>query len=178
MEVLAFYEELKLNLPSSNGAIRKKWAQEISYHKYDFSVLSKLLLEDVKIASRFAWLLTDLGELDSGLLSKNLPYLLQLSKNITQFNFKQSFANYWLTVGVPKQNEALALGWLFTWLNAAEVNVTIKSRAIIVLFQLTTFHPEIRNELIVSIENQLNKHTSNFDKRSIKVLESLRKIEG
>ncbi|MFT5513430.1 MAG: hypothetical protein ACI8SE_001837 [Bacteroidia bacterium] len=75
--------------------------------------------------------------------------------------------------GIPEKNEAKAINLLFSWLQSDSTNVTIKSRAILVLFALTKKYPDLKNELRLSISDQLYKYTEDFAKRSRKILDEL-----
>ena len=74
---------------------------------------------------------------------------------------------------VGDQNEARAIDLLFSWLQSANTNVTTKSRALLVLFRLTKKYPELRNELKICIEEQMDRYTVDFAKRAKKILNEL-----
>jgi hypothetical protein len=75
--------------------------------------------------------------------------------------------------GVPAENDSEAIDLLFKWLLSKETNVTIKSRSLHVLFKLSKKYPEIKNELKFCIEDQMDKYSNDFRKKSIKILREL-----
>lgn len=168
-----FYFDLENGLAHSSSAERINWATQIINHNIDLRKLCTVLKSEEKTATRFAWLLSEIGELSPVTLFHELPFLLKISKEINHFNFKESFANYWRISGIPEENEAEANELLFVWLQSASISVTIKSRAILVLYELTKKYPKLKNELRVGIEMQKGKYTKDFAKRSQKVLEKL-----
>jgi hypothetical protein len=94
-----------------------------------------LLGEDQKLATRFCWLLSDLGTLNPKILQSQLPFLLDYCKsNYPQY--KTAFASFWYWVGVPKENEGEAIHFLFDFLLDRNSNITLKSRSMVVLFSL------------------------------------------
>lgn len=169
-----FYEELESFLPTSTAAQRKKWVTTILENEIAIKDLSELLKGDPKIATRFLWLLSELGELSPNALFKELPFLLDLSDELDP-KYKTSFANYWLIAGVPTENEGKAIDVLFQWLLSTEINVTIKSRSFLVLFKLTKKYPELKNELKLCLMDQMDKYTDDFKKRAGKLLIKLEK---
>jgi hypothetical protein len=173
MTFAQFYTELEHQLPQSTGADREKWAEVILENNFKILELSKLIESDTKVASRFLWLLTGLGMLHAPTLFQALPYLWEQSRHVTHVDMKKSFANYWRFCGVPAENEAEAIDLLFHWLQSAETNVTIKSRALFVLYDLTAKYPELKNELQLCIKDQLQKNTNDFDQRALKILRKL-----
>lgn len=164
-----FYKELKSSLPTSTAEKRKIWATAIIEKNIDIKYLSKLLMCEQKIAIRFLWLLSELGTINPNKLLIELPFLLDLCDDLNPV-YKKAFANYWLIVGVPMENEGQAIDLLFQWLLSADTNVTIKSRSILVLFKLTKKYPELKNELKICLQDQMDKHSHDFKKRASKIL--------
>lgn len=169
-----FYNELRTDLSTSSVAQRKVWASVIVGKDLDLKDLSMLLHCDQKTALRYSWLLTEVGELNSTKLLAELPYLFNLREKIDHFNFIESFATYWLISGIPLENESKAIDLLFQWIISSQINVTTKSRAIKVLKGLTEKYPELINELTICLEDQIDKHSKDFEKKSIKVLSRLK----
>ena len=168
-----FYRELENSLAESNAQERTRWATIIVSEDLAIKDLSQLLQCKGKVARRFAWLLSDIGVIKPGKLFIELPFLFELSDEINQFNFQECFASYWLISGVPAENEARAIDLLFAWLQSAEANVTLKSRSLSVLFNMTKKYPELKNELKHCLEEQIDKNTKVFKKKSTKILEKL-----
>ncbi len=168
-----FYEKLKHSLPVSTGKDRKELAKIIATEHYNIERLSDLLFEKPKIASRFIWLLSDFGEVSPSELHKALPFLLKRCLTLKTIDYKISFANYWLIAGIPEENEAQAIDLLFSWLQDPKVNVTTKSRALFVLVKLTDKYPDLKYELRLCLEDQLEKNTKSFKTRAEKVLKTL-----
>jgi len=169
-----FYEELKTELPTSLAIQRKRWAFFIIENKIDIKALSILLQSDKKTGLRYAWLLSEIGQLNADSLFAELPYLLKLSEQIDHFYFIESFATYWLIAGVPNENESQAIELLFGWVLSNEINVTTKFRALQVLVQLCNKFPELKNELFICLEDQEGKQSKDFEKKIKKVLIELK----
>lgn len=169
-----FYKELEFSLATSTGEKRKIWAATIIEKDIDIKDLSKLLECERKIAIRFLWLLSDIGILNPNKLFAELPFLFELCENLNPI-YKTSFASFWLYVGVPFENEGKAIDLLFHFLLSNDTNVTIKSRALLVLFKLTKKYPELKNELKLCLKDQMGKYTTDFEKRVTKILIELEK---
>ena len=168
------YKELKYSLATSTGEKRKIWARTIIEKNIDIKYLSKLLKCEQKIANRFLWLLSDIGIINPNKLLDELPFLFDLCKDLNPL-YKTSFASFWMYCGIPKENEGKAIDLLFDFLVSKDTNVTIKSRALFVLFKLTKKYPEIKNELILCINDQMDKYSIDFKIRSTKILNELDK---
>ncbi len=168
-----FYKELESFLPKSNAEKRKMWATTIIEEDIDIKYLSELLKCEQRIAIRFQWLLSEIGGLNPNKLFIELPYLLDQFKSLTPIH-QTHLATLWHIVGVPTENEAIAINLLFQWIISPDTNVTIKSRSLLVLVTLTKKYPELKNELIFCLENQMDKHTNDFKKRTNKLLIKLK----
>ncbi len=167
-----FYKELESSLPSSTEVERRIWANTIIEKDIDLKHLSNLLKGEPKIASRYLWLLSDIGIFNPNKLFTALPYLFDLCNQLDPI-YKRSFASFWLYAGVPIENEGAAVELLFQLLISTETNVTIKARAMLVLFKLTEKYPELKNELKLCLKDQMDKYSVSFKKRVIKVLNKL-----
>lgn len=168
-----FFNLLEKELALSDTNKRLEWVNYIISNNIPIKDLSSLLFKEKKVAIRFSWLLSELGTIAPNILLLELPSLLVLSKDVNQFNFTESFANYWNIVGVPIINEAEALEMLFTWLKSTSINVTIKSRCVLVLYNLTKKYPDLKNEFKLCLEDQIDKYSKDFEKRSLKILSKL-----
>lgn len=168
-----FYSELEFSLPKSTEEQRQTWAATIIEQDLDLRDLSRLLFCEKKVATRFLWMLSGIGMKSQSKLFEALPFLLELSGKLEPA-YQTAFANYWLIAGVPPENEAQAIDLSFQWLMNPGITVTIKSRALFVLFKLTKKYPELKNELVLCLEDQLDKHSKDFRKRALKVLNELR----
>lgn len=164
-----FLKELKSSLPKSSFEQREMWAAFILEKKINLKNLSELLKCEKEIATKFLWMLSDIGILSPNKLLKVLPYLLNLCNTLNQ-DYKTSFASFWLYAGIPLENEGEAIDLLFQFLVSPKANVTVKSRSILVLFNLTKKYPELKDELKLCLKDQLDKHTKAFDKRVLKIL--------
>jgi len=167
-----FYRELEISLPKSTEEQRRNWAKTIVEHDLDLKELSQLLSCEPKIASRFLWLLSDVAIHGPDKLYAALAFLLKLCKK-EHPDYLLSFASYWRMVGVPEENEAEAIDLLFQWLLSADVNVTMKSRSALALFELTKKYPDLKEEFRLCLEDQKRKYSKDFEKRVGKILDNL-----
>lgn len=167
-----FYKELESFLLTSSAAKRRVWATTIIENDIDIKDLSNLLKGEPKIATRFLWLLSEIGTYNANKLLDALPFLLDLSDKLNPI-YKQAFASFWHIVGVPPENEGRAIDLLFQLLLSGDVNTTTKSRAIWVLFNLTKKYPELKNELKLCLADQRGKYSVDYDKRVTKILKAI-----
>lgn len=159
------FHELKILLPNSSGRERFKWAQTIVQQEIDLVRLAGLLEDEYQVSSRFLWLLSEIGLLDPEKLHDFLPTVLKKIRQTNHKNVEASLAKFWLLSGVPPQNESEAITLLFTWIQSNQVNVTGKSRSMQVLYKLSKKYPELTTELKSCLEYQVDKHSTNYQKK-------------
>ena len=169
----AFYTELAAHLPTAYSEQRTKWVSKIISDQLSLCALSSLLLEDKKVAIRYLWLMSDVGLKQPSVLREHLPCIFDFFHAHQLVHYLPQFASYWRIVGVPAPHEAIAIDYLFLWLNASSSNVTTKSRALDVLFGLTQKHPDLYPELCASIKGQMNRYSPSFRRRCEKMLLAL-----
>ncbi len=167
-----FYKELEFSLYKSSMEQRKAWVNTIIEKDMDLKYLSKLLMGEQKIATRFLWLLSEIGLSNPTQLFRELPYLFNLCDGLNPV-YKTSFANYWLIAGIPPEQESAAINLCFHWLLSADTNITIKSRAIWVLQKLIKKYPDLKNELKLCLEDLSDKYSKDFQKRVNKIVAEL-----
>lgn len=164
-----FYQELELFLPTSSAEQRRKWSATIIEKDIDLKELSQLLKGEPKMATRFLWLLSELGTIHPNRLFVELPFLLEFCEPLNPV-YKRPFASFWHITGVPEANEGQAIDLLFQWVLSTDTNVTIKSRSIWVLVKLLKKYPELKDELILCLKDQMDKYSKDFKKRVAKIL--------
>jgi hypothetical protein len=163
------YKELESQLLTSTYAQRKSWAAAIIEKDLDLKCLSGLLKSEYKIAIRCLWFLTEIGQLNKEKLYTELPYFYEVCRDLNS-KYMESFASFWLAVGVPPEQEAIAIELLFRFLQSAHINRTVKSRAMLVLFELTKKYPELKNELRICLAGLADNYSKDFKKRVNRIL--------
>lgn len=167
-----FYRELESSLATSTGEQRKNWAATIIEKDLSLEALTPLLQNDQKVASRFLWLLSDVGISSPDKLRAELPVLFDVCERLHP-DYKNAFASFWLYAGVPAENEGQAIDLLFNLIQSNDTNITIKSRALLVLSGLAKKYPELKNELRICIDDQCDNYSNDFRKRAIKIRKEL-----
>jgi len=167
------FHDLSKRLAGSSFDDRRVWAREITAQKDTLEKLLPLLFGDKKTAYRFSWLLSDVGETDKDALLNVLPYLFENRQKVTAKDFEQQFVKYWRICGVPEVHKGAAIDMMFSFLVDPKVNTHIKTISLTVLHRLCDEYPELKNELKLCIEDQLDHSTVSFNKTANKILSEL-----
>lgn len=167
------YKELVEELPSSIHAHRVLWAKAIVEQQVQLHDLIALLGEEHKVSYRFLWLLSNVGDREPQRLFNFLPELFNSRSAYPQFDYTPAFCKYWHLVGIPEEQEAAAMELCFGWLNDPKAKVSFKYYSMWVLHKLLSKYPELKSELIASLERQLEGNTATFSKQAGKILNQL-----
>ncbi|MES2556275.1 MAG: hypothetical protein V4604_09000 [Bacteroidota bacterium] len=156
----------------SDGNLRK-WARYISENNVDLKDLLCLLDEDRFTAMRFLWLTGGLVEFDPERVAPVIPCFFAKRQTINVPNYDRSLAKFFSFAGIPEEIEGEVTDALFQWILDPKVITTTKTFAVLALYNQTQKYPDLKNELRIVIEDQLDKNGVSFEKRAGKVLLSL-----
>lgn len=149
-----FYQILVAQLSASTGTDRVAWAKYIVTELVDLQTLSQLLYADKKTATRYAWLLSDVGMADAAMLRALLPYLFEQRANTNAQKFEQQLVKYWRIAGVPVAQQGTAIDMMFGWLADPKESTHIKTISLDVLQVLIKEYPELGQELKLILATQ------------------------
>src|SRR5688572_13229585 len=149
----------------------RAWAKYIVENNIALADLTGLLDSEKPIPMRFSWLIGGLCELKPEVVFPAIPYFFSKRHAIQFPNFDRSLAKMFYLAGIPESLEGEAIDELFGWLMDANISVSTKHYALLALYNFTNKHPELRQELITVIEDQLDKNSAAWKKHAGKVLE-------
>lgn len=167
---------LNQSLKTSTETQRVAWAKQIVDEGVDVKELAdRFLYGERTTAMRFSWLLSGVGIYNPPTLFSVLPYLFEKREQTSIKDFRYQFVKYWSIAGIPTENIGEAINLLFSWLNAGDTNVSTKTHAMQNLYNLCNTYPDLKNELVSCIENEIDKTSISFRTRAAKILVELKK---
>lgn len=167
-------EQLRLSFKEDDSdANLRKWARAISENNIDLKDLLGLLDEDRFTAMRFLWMIGGLVEFDPERVAPAVPYFFSKQHTIKVPNYDRSLAKFCWLAGIPEEIEGEVVDALFQWILDPKVITTTKTFAVQALYNQTQKYPDLKNELRIVIEDQLDKNGSSFEKRAGKILAEL-----
>jgi hypothetical protein len=152
----------------------RKWGTYICANDIPLSTLLELLDDDRFTTSRFLWMTGGIVEIDPERVKPVVPYFFEKRTVVTVPNYDRSLAKFLWLAGVPEEIEAEAIDALFRWILDPKVITTTKTYAALALQKLVSKHPDLKNELKLVLEDQLDKNGVSFQKRVGKILRELK----
>ncbi len=164
-EILADY--------SKDNALRI--ADHIGYNKERFADLMKVVLEtDGRLQQRAYWIMNFCVEAHHDLIDPYFEVLMaQLSKPVHNA-VKRNITRVFQFVPIPIKFESKLLDICFSLLADPKEHVAVRANSMTILERLTMKYPELKNELILILEEGMEHASVGFAaraKRTIKHLE-------
>lgn len=155
---------------------RQYWAKYLVKHQVPMRSLLPLLDEEHPIGMRFTWLFGDIVLLDKQLLAPIVAPCFARRNEITFPGYKRTLTKLLCLVGVPEALEGTVVDELFQWTLDPKIKVAVKVFAIDTIAQLAEKYPELKEELLIVIEDQWDKNSVAFKARARQVRKRLEKI--
>ncbi len=176
-KIADFKKELCTSLiENRSGDNRKKLAKYILDHNIPLVELKDLILAERTLAMRFSWLLGDICAINSAAINEILTFLFKQRDQVNFQNFDRSLAKFFWVIGIPEEIEGEGIDELFKWLFDQKINVATKVYSISALLEVTKKYPDLKNELYLAIEDQIDKTSIAFRVRARQVLLKLKDL--
>ncbi len=170
-------KEIIQNIGTSMSSYRYALAKQIIDEAIPLSGLMDILLEDHPISTRFSWLLGDISDQCPEKSREILIGCYELSPEVRIKNFDRTIAKQAMLCGknIPENIEGEIVDKLFDWLIDPKISVSTKNNCLFALEKICQKYPELKEELIASVNDQLDLNTKNFRTRAEKLLARLAK---
>jgi hypothetical protein len=167
-------EQLRIAFKEDDAdASLRKWGKYICENDVKLDTLLELLHGDRFTTLRFLWMTGGIVEIDPERVAPVIPYLFAKRTEVKVPNYDRSLAKFFWLAGIPATIEAEAVDELFRWVLDAKVSTSTKSYAVLALQKLLQKHPGLKNELVLVLNDQLDKNGVSFQKRAAKILSEL-----
>lgn len=123
---------------------------------------------------RASWLLMVVGRKHPELIK---PYVAKFINSVTDFKIdgiKRNMLSALCTQNIPEKLRGKTVGICFDFILSPSEKVAVKVFSLELLSHLVREYPELKNEMIAAIDDQLPKTTIAFRARANKVLKKLK----
>jgi len=133
------------------------------------------LSDDLRLCQRAAWPVGDLGEKFPELI---IPYFPQLIANLKQAKHDAVIRNTvrtWQNMHLPKAYQGEIFGLCFDYMINPKIPIAIRAFSMTVCANICIDEPELKNELILAIEDIQENASPGICTRSRSILTKLKK---
>jgi hypothetical protein len=139
-------------------------------------LLDCFISDDYRLAQRAAWSVSLAGKTRPDLILENLSVLInQLQRKNVHDAVIRNTVRILEDVPLPETFHGEVMDACFRFVQERPTPVAIKAFSLTILFNLSKIYPEIKNELRVIIEENIDLETPAVRSRGKKILASLRK---
>lgn len=157
----------------NSGDSRKELALFIKQKNLQVINLLDIFNRETKARVRFTWLLGDIGEIAPELITSAVKELFSIYKETNITGFDRTMAKVFWQIGIPEPIEGEVIDLLFNWVMCPDKKVAVKVYSISALLNVCKKYPDLKQELRVVINDQLDKNSIAFKVRARDVLKEL-----
>jgi len=171
LEELLMNENSRANTDFVGNFIRQK--PELIHELWEFYFSKR-----EPISTRAAWIIDTVSENEPGWVEPYIPKLIDLLPTFNHDGLKRHGLRMIARNKIPDQKIAELMNICFEWLLSLEEAVAAKMYCMLILYTISQQLPEIRHELIDTIEYQMPEGTAGFKSIGRKMLIKLYKDVG
>ncbi|MBL4648543.1 MAG: hypothetical protein JKY03_02345 [Aureispira sp.] len=173
------HQQLLQNLTISLGKDRSSenrqmWTDYLIKEQVELIHLTELLDAEHPVGMRFTWLLGHILEENPEQIAPIVSYCFEHRNQWTFPGIKRTLAKMLWLAGVPEEIEGLVVDELFKWILDPKIKVAVKVYGIDALYNMVVKYPDLKEELLIVIDDQLDKNSVAFRARAKKVLKALK----
>lgn len=152
-------------------------ANEIGVNQEAFDELMKLFLgEEYRVTQRASWVVSHCYDSYPWLLQNHLKAIIENMQGSVHVAVKRNTLRMLQSIEIPVDLLGLTAELCFQFLNSGKESIAVKANAMSVLFNIVKKYPDLKEELKISIEEQIPFGSIGFNNRGGKILKALKKI--
>ena len=131
----------------------------------------------IRLASHASWVLSNCVENHPILINPYMEQIIDLVESPIHETAKRNMIRAWQFINIEEPYQGLVLNICFDYLNKKETSIACRVYSLVVVANLTKHFPELKNELIVIIEDQLPYQSPAFISTGKKILAKLKRVK-
>ena len=169
------YRSLLADLPS--GTEKDLYIREVGDSEEKFSILLDLALNGKDpVAWRAAWILDGSDELNPGLASNCLPKIIQKLPGMKSTGTLRCLLRLLARYSIEENEQGILIDLCFGYMVSELYPVAVKVHAMQIIYNHVLIYPELKEELVTVIEDQVNNNTVGFKSRGMRIIRQLENI--
>jgi hypothetical protein len=136
--------------------------------------LWEIAISNEKHSWRATWLMDKVYLINQDLIRPYLPQIIDMIPDLEDESKQRQFLKLISMEPLPKNISGSFINKCFDLLIASTTAVAVKVHAMQILFNFTQTEPDLKNELALIIEEQMENGTAGFCSRGKKLLKKLR----
>jgi hypothetical protein len=162
------------NLPS--GVEREFIIRDVGNSEEKFLLLLELALhEKDPLAWRATWVLDGCDELHPGMATNQISRITRRLPDLESMGSLRSLLRLLCRYEIPEEDQGLLIDLCFGYLVSELYPLAVKVHAMQIIYNHVLLYPELKNELITVIEDQMENNSIGFKSRGKRIISKLKK---
>ena len=140
------------------------------------SLLDISIHDQDPLAWRAAWILDGADEAWPGLASPHIPVIVEALPGLQSEGALRSLLRLLTRHEIPEEGQGLLIDCCFSYLVSELYPVAVKVHAMQIIYNHVLIYPELKEELVTVIEDQIHHNSAGFMSRGRRIIKQLEKI--
>lgn len=161
-----------------SGAEKDFYISEVGNSEEKFCMLLDLALnEKDPVAWRAAWILDGSDELHPGLAYNSIGQIVCRLPEVESSGTLRSLLRLLCRYPIDEEDQGILIDLCFGYMVSELYPVAVKVHAMQIIYNHVLMYPELKEELVTVIEDQVNNNTVGFKSRGMRIIRQLENIE-
>ncbi|MFH0757906.1 MAG: hypothetical protein V2B15_11515 [Bacteroidota bacterium] len=170
------YRSLLENFPSA--AEKDFFIRDVGDSRKKFGILLDLALHGKDpLAWRAGWILDGSDELHPGLAAGSLGKIVRRLPALQSSGALRSLLRLLCRYPVDEEDQGILIDLCFGYMVSELYPVAVKVHAMQIIFNHVLIYPELREELVTVILDQVDNNTAGFRSRGMRIIRQLEKTQ-
>lgn len=166
------FKSLLTNFPS--GAEKDFFIGEVGQSEEKFQTLLELTLhEKDPLAWRAAWILDGSDEQHPGLASGSVSTIIRRLPQLESKGALRSLLRLLCRYDIAEDDQGMLVDLCFSYMVSELYPVAVKVHAMQIIYMHTLIYPELKDELVTVIEDQVANNSVGFKSRGMRIIRQL-----
>lgn len=166
---------LLTNLPSREE--REIYIRAVGQSKENVAILLDLIFKEKDPVSwRAAWVLDGCDELYPDLAGPSVPSIIERIPGIASTGALRSLLRMLCRYEIPEELQGLLIDLCFGYMVSELYPVAVKVHAMQIIYNHVLLYPDLKDELITIIEDQIENNSVGFSARGRRLIRKLEKL--
>ena len=169
------FRSLLLNFPS--GAEKDLFIAQVVGNEKRFSELLDMALHDKDpLAWRASWILDGSDEQDPGLAAGHIKRIVRALPKLESVGSLRTLLRLLCRYDIPEEEQGLLIDLCFSYLVSELYPVAVKAHAMLIIYNHVLLYPELKDELVTVLEDQMENNTVGFASRGRRLIKQMEKL--
>ncbi|MEN8204023.1 MAG: hypothetical protein ABFS28_15605 [Bacteroidota bacterium] len=166
------FKSLLTNFPS--GAEKELFIGEVGQSEEKFlTLLGLTLYEKDPLSWRAAWILDGSDEQHPGLALGSVSTIIQKLPELESKGALRSLLRLLCRYNIPEDDQGMLVDLCFAYMVSELYPVAVKVHAMQIIYNHTLIYPELSDELVTVIEDQIANNSVGFKSRGKRIIRQL-----